>query len=177
MNYEEKDISPSLEDYQEILSFYGRIFPKEEQFPLWLLQGLTNWKKIRFTGYYLEGKFIGFFYSIHTKHAVHVKFFAVHDSLHGQGHGSAMLKQFTEAQKGKTVVLFIETVTVTAENHRQRLSRRAFYLRNGLYDSGIHAGIRHLTADVLSTKENLSIKECKRSLLNLPLRYVQGNGK
>ena len=59
------------------------------------------------------------------------------------------MKLISDRYKDSKIFLEIETPDKNAENNAQRVSRKAFYLRNGMKESGIHADIYDTDMELL----------------------------
>lgn len=70
------------------------------------------------------------------KDLVLVDYLAVSSKSRGKGTGSQLLQHVMEQYTGKRVLLLIERLDDKAENSRQRIARRSFYLRNGFDGAG-----------------------------------------
>ena len=71
------------------------------------------------------------------KDIVLLDYFAILDQFRGEGLGAETLKTFKERYPDKRLILEIEIPEESAPNNAQRLSRKKFYLRNGLKETQI----------------------------------------
>ena len=79
-----------------------------------------------------NGTFLGIAITILHKDIVLLDYFAVSPTRRGQGVGSEVLKLLTQRYQGKRILLEIEDPEEPCKNQKDRLRRKAFYLRNGL---------------------------------------------
>lgn len=126
-----KKVSRKLQDYAEIVKLMKTAFPKNEQFPMWLLRLLACKKSIDFTAYYDEELFAGVSYTAMSDNMIFILFLAVNSNIRSKGYGTAILEHIKKNSNGKTITLNIEPVIESAENYEQRKSRLLFYERNG----------------------------------------------
>lgn len=84
-----------------------------------------------------NGQYKGLIITVLYKDIVLLDYFAVSDKFRGEGLGTEALNVFKERYPNKRLVLEIEIPEENATNNLQRLSRKAFYLRNGLRESDI----------------------------------------
>ena len=78
---------------KQIKKLYKKAFPKEERAPYIILKMLAKKEKANFCVINDDEKFVGLIYNIFYKDIVYVFFFAIDDSLRGQGYGSIVLKE------------------------------------------------------------------------------------
>ena len=112
---------------------YLSAFPKEERLPWWILWCNSLRPGIDLTAWTDNGEFCGFTYSVTVNGLHFLLFFAVEENRRGMGYGSAILSQLKETYG--TVVLNVEPLIPEAPNYPQRLSRFAFYEKNGFHDT------------------------------------------
>lgn len=84
-----------------------------------------------------DGEFRGLIINMLNDDIVLLDYFAVDEKYRGNGIGTKVLKAFRERYKGKRMELEIEVPEENAPNNAQRLSRKDFYLRNGLKETGL----------------------------------------
>lgn len=161
-----KNVQPSLTEYKEIKSLLARAFPKEEQYPLWLLRFWALRSDVDFTAYY-DGKiFCGVSYTVRNAEAVFVLYLAVNDRLRSKGYGGMILNEIKERNPDKTILLNVEPADETAENREQRIRRIAFYRKNGFYETGCRIADKKSEYEILSTSQEF-LKESYRDLLRI----------
>ena len=123
-------------DKAQIQTLYRTAFPKEEQLPWWVLRLAAASGRSELTAYYADGRFCAMTFSATAGDVFYVMFFAVEESLRGQGYGSAVLAHLKQTNPDKTILLNVEIPEAAAPNYAQRLQRMAFYRKNGFVDSG-----------------------------------------
>lgn len=170
MKLTEKTITTQSHDYGDIVALMKRVFPKEELFPMCILLLLTKDRRCSFVSLYDSELFVGVVYTIEGKETQYIKYLAVNDAVHSNGYGSTILQLLKERYPSKPITLLIEIIDPSASNYAQRVRRLNFYKRNGLYQTGIHAGVIRPFVEILSTQEGLSKAQCRKMLKYLPLK-------
>lgn len=110
-----------------IQEIYKEAFPKSEQKPFFLLKRPVRSGKAQLWTAEEDGQLLGFLLADIWKDLVLVDYLAVSSKSRGKGTGSQLLQH---------VLLLIERLDDKAENSRQRIERRSFYLRNGFDGAG-----------------------------------------
>lgn len=88
-----------------------------------------------------------------------VYYLAVDPEKRGQGVGSQVMALWQTQYPGKRIVLEIERPEEGAENQSQRLRRKAFYLRNGLRETGLTVSVFGVPMEVLSLNGPVTFRE------------------
>ncbi len=170
----EKRVNKKLENYNEIVEFMKRVFPKEELMPMWLLNIVAKMKKIEFNAYYDNDVFVGILFTIESKESLFIFYIAVNDKIQSKGYGTKLLQLVLHKYPNKQISLFIETMDdKQASNYEQRVRRLEFYKKNGFIHTGIKAGGKEPFIDILSTDEKFSVKDAKRILKFMPMKIFK----
>ncbi len=171
MNLTEKTLSKKLHNYDEISQFMKRVFPQEENMPMWVIRLLTLKKNYDFKVYYDGELFVGITFTIETKDTLFVFYIAVNDKIHSKGYGSELLKVLFDKYQNKPITLFIETMDdKNAKNYEQRVKRLSFYERNNFIHTGIRAGFKTPFVDILSTDKDYDILKAKKLMKYIPMK-------
>ena len=152
------ELTAKTHSFVDIKNLYLTAFPKEELLPWWILRLMTLPQGVELTGYYDKDRFCGFTHTTVSGDILFVMFFAVSESLRGQGYGTAILHTLRDNNPGKQIVLNVEPVDVPADNMAQRQSRMRFYSKNGFYDTGYNIAEVGGIFRVLSTNPALDTK-------------------
>lgn len=159
MAIREKRVTTKLPEYQYISQLMKTAFPKNEQFPLWLLRLLAVRKNINFQAFFDEELFCGILYTAENEKYIFVLYLAVNDKIRSKGYGSQIL-QWLKQSTEKTIVLNVEAVDSNAFNFKQREKRIEFYQKNGITDTGYLFTDKDEKYYVLSSDaEHFSVKE------------------
>lgn len=120
-----------------IRELYEISFPNAEKKPFSLILKKASEGKMEILVLIRDEIPVGLIITILHKDLVLLDYFAVDERHRGNGIGSEALKLFRERYKNKRLFLEIEIQDDKAENSDQRRKRKAFYLRNGLYETGL----------------------------------------
>lgn len=144
-------------------ALYTSAFPEIEQRPIEDLYRCTL-KNRCFWYAVLDGTtFIGMAYVVLYRKIAYILYLAVDEKKRNKQYGSDILAMLKEMYRDKKLVLFIESLDEKCDNYDMRVRRKAFYLRNGFYDTLLNqdceTDLGHCTYEILSTDPNLSEKE------------------
>lgn len=89
-------------------------------------------------------------------------YFAIAEDYRGQGEGSEALMLLQALYSDKKFFLEIEEPDETAENQKERLRRKAFYLRNGMQETGIRIKLFGVPMEILATDSSLNFEQCAK---------------
>lgn len=156
MRLRKVDVNTDKRLRDQVKRLYLTSFPKEERVP-WLVLRLNALRRRIDLTAWVEGDVLrGFTASATTEKAHILLFFAVEQSVRGQGWGSEILSAVKEEQKN--VVLNIECLVPTAPNYEARKRRFTFYRKNGFFDTGWHVWEVGGKFRVLSTAPQLDVE-------------------
>lgn len=155
---ETENVNRRLSEYAQIRKLIGRAFPKNEQFPMWLLRFLAVRKNIDFLAYYDGETFCGITYTVQNENMVFVLYLAVNDVVRSKGYGSAILAHLKTLYGGKALSLNVEPLEQNAKNYTQRVKRIEFYKRNGFERTDYFVVDKSEKYLILSTEKYFSIK-------------------
>ncbi len=142
-----KKADANLNNLKEL---YIRAFPESERKPFDLMEKNADNGSMEILSLEKEdGEFLGLVITILYEDKVLIDYFAVDESKRNGGIGGKALKLISDRYKDSKIFLEIETPDEKAENNAQRVSRKAFYLRNGMKESGIHADIYDTDMELL----------------------------
>lgn len=115
---------------------YESAFPREEQIPYDDLISLLDTMPIDFTAYYDGDTFVGLTLVLNRPDFNWGWYFAVQESLRGQGYGQRILSVLKKQYAARPLVIDIESPwQQDCPNQEQRLRRYGFYRRNGFRDT------------------------------------------
>lgn len=160
----------SKEQWTQIREIYREAFPKAEQKPFFLIKRLVKSKKAQVFLSAEGGMVQGFLLAIPFGDTVMVDYLAVSGKIRSKGIGSTLIREACGYYSGKTVVLLIERLRDNAENQKQRIARKNFYLKNGFTTPDIFITGRSGEMEVLSCGGIISPQE----YLDLQ-KYSMGN--
>lgn len=120
----------------EIKDTYRKSFPKEEQMPFPLMVLLSCLWNTRLLVFYDKDRFCGFVYMASIGRQSYIMFFAVPEQLRSMGYGSKILHRVQAMYPQNKMIVSIEPCEGEVPDKKLRISRRAFYIRNGYKRSG-----------------------------------------
>jgi GNAT superfamily N-acetyltransferase len=135
---------------EEVRAVHQSVFPKEEQVPLWVLLWRARRKGIDFIKFSDGDTFVGYTYTISHLDLVYVFFLAVNPAAQSKGYGSRILQHIEETHPKSRLVLEIEDPEQSADNSKQRWSRKAFYQKNGYESMGLKTREGHVVYEMLA---------------------------
>lgn len=124
--------------WSEIRKIYLEAFPKAERKPFFVIKhSVKNGKAQLLTA--IENDILqGFVMVIPYGNMVMVDYLAVSGKIRSRGTGSKIIQKVCERFIPKRIVLLIERLDDSAENKKQRIARRKFYLKNDFTSSDIY---------------------------------------
>lgn len=144
---------------KQIKKLFIKAFPKEERAPYIILKMLAKKEKANFCVIEDDEKFVGLIYNIFYKDIVYVFFFAIDDSLRGQGYGSIVLKELQNKYTKKRIILMIEEIDEKSDNYKERVKRKEFYEKNGFKDFNYKIKEMGVIYQMLGCSEKVSKEE------------------
>ena len=149
------EINSSNANSEQLRRLYERAFPVGEQIPYDDLIHLLDVMDIDYTAYYDGEMFVGLMMVLRLPRYNWGWYFAVREELRGKGYGQQILSIVLDNYRNTApFILDIESPFQTdAPNTEQRHRRYAFYLRNGLRDSGTCRTYNDITFTILTSSE------------------------
>lgn len=134
---------------------YETAFPVGEQIPYDELIHLLDVMDIDYTAYYEGDMLVGLTMVLRLPRYNWAWYFAVREELRGKGYGqeifSAMVNKY---RNGRPYIIDIESpFQADAPNPEQRKRRYAFYLRNGMRDTGTCRTYNDITFTILTNSD------------------------
>lgn len=168
-----KKVSIFAKDYQKYKALQKRAFPKEEQYPFWILRFLALRKGVDYLAHYDHDMFCGISYTSGTEHMLYVLYLAVNDEIRSKGYGTKMLQHLQETSGKKEITLNIEPLDKNVANYEQRVRRMEFYRRNGFSDTGYRLVDVTGTYVVLSTAATFDVAEYEKAIRRIGMNLYQ----
>lgn len=145
-------LNPAEENAQ-VRSLYESAFPKEEQIPWTDLMKLVESMSLDFSVYSEDGNLVGLTVVYPRPQFNWFWYFAVPETLRGNGIGQKILSQLLEKYRDRSNILDMESPKQVCENSAQRKRRHAFYLRNGFRDTGVGKSFKGIDYTILMIGE------------------------
>ncbi|MCD7766745.1 MAG: GNAT family N-acetyltransferase [Lachnospiraceae bacterium] len=140
-----------------ILDLYQRAFPDNERKPFSLIERKASMGEMEILLIREERKRIGFAVVAYAEHLVLLDYFAIDERWRDQGYGSMALELLEGLYSDRQMFLEIEKAGVSLLAGR----RKAFYLRNGMQETGIDVEMFGVKMELLSTLPGLTFEECE----------------
>lgn len=139
----------------QLRQLYTTAFPVQEQIPYDELIALLEVLDIDYVAYYDAEMLVGLTMVMRLPRFNWGWYFAVREELRGKGYGQEILTAVLDKYRGAhTFVIDIESpLQPDAPNPEQRRRRHAFYLRNGLRDTGTCRSYGGVTYTILSSSD------------------------
>ncbi len=134
---------------QKLKSLYEKAFPANERKPFSLIEKNAENGVMDILSLEENGDFLGLVITALDRDIVLIDYFAVDESKRNGGIGGRALRLIAERYRGRRIFLEIESPDEKSENNAQRIRRKAFYLRNGLKESGILADVYETNMELL----------------------------
>ena len=149
------EINSNNADDEQLRQLYETAFPVQEQIPYNDLIQLLDSMDIDYTAYYDDEMLVGLTMVLRLPKYNWGWYFAVKEELRGKGIGqgilSAVLDKYSEERPS---IMDIESpMQPDAPNPEQRRRRHAFYLRNGMKDTGTSRTWDGLTFTILTNSD------------------------
>ena len=145
-------------DLEKVLALYERSFPENERSPLEpMLEDKTGSAEI--LSVHRDQTFCGFVCILKCDDLVHIIYFAVEETMRGQGTGSSILHLVQQRYPDMRIIVDIEQPKEYAENNAQRIRRKAFYLRCGYQENNFEYNWRETDYTVLSSGGGITHEE------------------
>lgn len=122
---------------EEARRLYEAAFPKEEKKPWSMMERLAEEGKEELLAVAEDGEFIGLGFNMLAGELALLDYFAISKEKRSSGYGGRAVRMLTERVQGKKYIFEIEIQDSSAPNAEDRKRRKAFYLRNGLKETGV----------------------------------------
>ena len=145
-------INSANADNPQLRLLYTAAYPEEERIPYDDLISLLDALDIDYVAYYEGEVLVGLTMVMCLSRFNWGWYFAVREELRGKGYGQEILTAVLDKYRGEhPFVIDIESpLQPDAPNPEQRRRRHAFYLRNGLKDTGTCRSYGGVTYTILS---------------------------
>ena len=149
------EINSRNADDAELRRLYETAFPVQEQIPYDDLIHLLDAMDIDYTAYYDDEMLVGLTMVLRLPRYNWGWYFAVREDLRGKGIGQGILTAVLDKYRDeRPFIMDIESpLQPDAPNPEQRKRRHAFYLRNGMKDTGTSRTWDGLTFTILTNSE------------------------
>ncbi|MGI6096002.1 MAG: GNAT family N-acetyltransferase [Lachnospiraceae bacterium] len=140
---------------KDIKKLYLSAFPVQERKPFWIIKNRAQQGTMEILRLEKNG-FAGLAITVLYQDYVLLDYFAIDASRRGEGLGTEAIRLLQKRYADKKFFLEIEAPDPTAANQAQRVSRKNFYLRNGLVYQNLTVKVYGVVMEILTTGFSLS---------------------
>lgn len=149
-------------DWKKIKQLYKTEFPRYERKPLWIVRMKHRKGEADIWVIEHQGEFAGFAITVNELDMVLLDYFAISEDKRSGGLGGRALKLLQEKYENKRFFLEIECEDDSAENAAERVRRKAFYLRNGMFEIGVKANVYTVDMELLGYNCDVTFEDYEK---------------
>ena len=140
---------------------YHQAFPEHEKKPLQVMEQLAADGMMEMLALVDEDEFAGLAINLidEEQNRALLDYYAIAPEKRNGGYGSKGLEVLLERFKNYKYIFEIETQNEKAENAEERKRRKAFYLRNGLKETGLFVNVYDTDFELLTPDGELTFWE------------------
>ena len=145
----------------QLYDLYDKAFPEQEKKPLQIMENLVADNRMEMLAMVDEDEFVGLainLIDIEQNRAL-LDYYAIVPEKRSGGYGSKGLEVLLDRFKNQKYIFEIETQDEKAENAEERKRRKAFYLRNGLKETGLFVNAYNTDFEILTPDGELTFWE------------------
>ena len=143
----------------QLYELYDNAFPEQEKKPLHVMEQLVDDGKMEMLAMVDGDEFVGLAINMISGDRALLDYYAITPEKRSCGYGSKGLEVLLAHFENKKYIFEIETQDEQADNAEERRRRKAFYLRNGLKETGLSANVYHTDFEILTPDGELSFQE------------------
>ena len=142
----------------QLYDLYDKAFPEQEKKPLQVMEQLVADGKMEMLVLVDEDEFAGLAINLidEEQNRALLDYYAIAPEKRNGGYGSKGLEVLLERFKNYKYIFEIETQNEKAENAEERKRRKAFYLRNGLKETGLFVNVYDTDFELLTPDGELT---------------------
>lgn len=144
---------------KDVRKLYEEAFPESEKKPWNVMENLVEQGKMEIFAIEKEDEFIGLAINLIEGETVLLDYFAIAPEKRNCGYGGKCIRTLLEKFHDKKYIFEIEMQDENAENAEDRKRRKAFYLRNGLKETGLFANVYQVDFEMLTPDGSLSYEQ------------------
>ncbi len=144
-------------------------FPPEEYLSPAKLIEMTEHGEVDFWGLYDGDTFVGFTVISIFEGMSYLFFLAIDASLRSKGYGGKVLRLLDELYPNKQQVVDFEKIDESAPNNAQRITRKAFYMRNGYQETGKFISYLGVDYEILCKDATFDFETFKKMMLGFKI--------
>lgn len=152
---------------EQVFALYEEAFPPAEKKPRSMMERLSAAGKMEIMAIVENEDFVGLAVDIFSPKAAILDYFAIVPQKRGGGYGSRAVRMLVKRREGEKYIFEIERPDPSADNARDRERRKAFYLRNGLRETGLYAKVYGTDFELLTPDGALTFDEYTDTLCSV----------
>lgn len=149
---------------EHVYTLYETAFPKEEQKPLSCMEKWAEEGKAELLAVVENREFIGLVMNMFSSSAAVLDYFAIAPEKRSGGYGGKAVRELVKRFQGQKYVFEIEKQDELAENAEDRKRRKAFYLRNGLKETGLFVHAYDTDFEILTPDGEITYNQYEEML-------------
>ena len=145
----------------QLYELYEMAFPEQEKKPLQIMENLVADNRMEMLAMVDEDEFVGLAINLidTEQNRALLDYYAIVPEKRSGGYGSKGLEVLLDRFKNQKYIFEIETQDEKAENAEERKRRKAFYLRNGLKETGLFVNAYNTDFEILTPDGELTFWE------------------
>lgn len=159
-----KPITADFPDFARVDALAREAFPPEEYLSPAILIEMAERGEVDFLALYADGIFVGFMVVARYASLAYLFFLAIEATQRSHGYGGQALRLLDTLYPDCQQVVDFERPDETAPNNAQRLSRRAFYLRNGFRETGKYLSYLGVDYEILCRDADFDFDAFRRMM-------------
>ncbi len=159
-----KKITRDFIDLELVEKLAKEAFPPEEYLAPQKIIEMRDSGKADFMAIYDEDVFVGFVVISLYENMCYLFFLAICKEFRSKGYGGKTLRLLDELYSDRQQVVDFEMIDESAPNNAQRISRKAFYIRNGYKETGKFLSYLGVDYEILCKDDNFNPETFKKML-------------
>lgn len=145
----------------QLYDLYDKAFPEQEKKTLQIMENLVADNRMEMLAMVDEDEFVGLAINLidTEQNRALLDYYAIVPEKRSGGYGSKGLEVLLDRFKNQKYIFEIETQDEKAENAEERKRRKAFYLRNGLKETGLFVNAYNTDFEILTPDGELTFWE------------------
>ncbi len=157
-------ITKDFKDLQLVENLAKEAFPPEEYLSPSKLIEMSEDGEIDFWALYDEETFVGFSVISLYEDMCYLFFLAICPQFRSHGYGGKTLNLLDILYPYKQQVVDFEMIDKNAPNNAQRITRKAFYIRNGYKETGKFISYLGVDYEILCKQDNFNFETFKQMM-------------
>lgn len=149
-------------EWYRLKQLYKEAFPIYERKPLWIVKKKHRNGEADIWIIEHDDKFAGLAITVNELDMVLLDYFAISNDKRSSGLGSKALHLLQEKYRDKRFFLEIECEDENADNAKERVRRKQFYLRNGMTELGVRANVYTVDMELLGYNCDITFQDYEK---------------